>query len=445
MTVRDREEEHVLHSLLSRIQRQHQDRALKVWIGLKLPRGNCVLAGKALRGFKWESGEENSHYSNWEREPVTTCTEERCVKIHHTSGQDQLKWTDAGCKSTALYACKFYFVGMCKALTLLGPGKINYTLPFSKEPERSELQLFPFGTYADIVCSDQQSHYSFCSRGGDDIYRWNVPGPFCKIGKQNCSINNGGCEHLCQQEGDEVRCACKQGYDLDDDGLTCRIRDVCKADTCEHRCVMEESGHSCKCRDGFQLDANLRNCSDIDECESQVCEQHLCVNTHGSYTCMCKDGYEMVDGKCNDTDECHSCDVTETSAASTDDPAEEETQENFIESLTRTTVELQHQSPQTDAPLPDLRNVTLGNQQSNISLMTTFASSVNSRVLICVLGSVIPLLFLVTVTLAIAIYRCNRSKKEAKKNTTADGYCWVSSGLDPRLEKLYESILTDDL
>ncbi len=516
MTVRDREEEDVLRSLMSQFQRHRQERVLKVWIGLKLHRGDCVLPDKALRGFKWVSGEENSHYHNWEKEPVTTCTEERCVRVHNTSsGENQLKWTDGRCKSPAHYACKFYFKGMCKPLALSGPGQITYRAPFSEKPERSEMQSFPLGTYAEIVCSDKQSYYPACNRI-DNIYRWTVPGPFCKTEKQNCTINNGGCGHLCHQDAGGVRCFCTEGYDLNEDGLTCRIKDLCDVDTCEHQCVMRESGYSCKCPDGFELDANQRTCSDIDECQSQACEHHLCVNTRGSYTCACKDGYEMVDGRCSDMDECaqsrcehncsnsigsfschcnegftlsedgHSCvdinecvsnrcqfkcvntmgsfrcafpqgfhmetdgstytpDMTETSAASLDDPDEEETQENFTESLTRTTVELQHQSPHTDAPLPDVVNVTQADQQSNVSLVSSLAKTVHSKVIICVLGSVIPLLLLVAVTLAIAIFRCSRSKKEAKKNTTADGYCWVSSGLDARLEKLYESILTDDL
>lgn len=516
MTIRDTEEEDVLRSLLSKIPKQHE--TPKVWIGLKLKRGDCVLANKTLRGFKWVSGEENSHYSNWKKEPVITCIEERCVMAHHTlTGEKRLKWIDRGCKTTAFYACKFYFMGMCKPLALLGPGQITYTAAFSEKPQRTDMKLFPLGTYAEILCDDQQFHQSVCT-GTDNTYKWNVPGPFCNTGKQSCTINNGGCEHLCHEDEDEVQCFCKEGYELDEDGLTCRIKDLCSDNICEYRCVMsvDESGYSCKCPVGFQLDANQHNCSDIDECESENCDHHFCLNTHGSYTCACKDGYEMVDGKCRDVDECarlrcdhsclnsigsfschcnqgfalsedgHSCadidecvsnrcqfkcintvgsflciclpgfqveangsctvHMTATSATSSDEAAERETQENFTEeSLTRTTVELQHQSPHTDTPLPVLVNITHRDRQGNASLVTSFTNTVNSRVLICVLGSVIPLLLLVIVTLAIAIFRCSSSKKEAKKNTTTDGYCWVSSGLDPRLEKLYESILTDDL
>lgn len=517
MTVRDRDEEDVLHSLLSRVERQRQDRVLKFWIGLRLHKGDCVLPDRTLKGFKWVSAEEDSHYSNWEKDPVDTCTEERCVRVHYAlSGQNLLKWVSGPCKSPTFYACKFYFKGMCKALALLGPGQISYTAPFSTEPQRNDMKSVPLGTYADIVCGDQQTHYSVCM-ATDSSYRWTAPGPFCKAGTPNCAFNNGGCEHECVEAPDGARCACKEGYDLDEDGLSCRIKDVCGENACEYRCVMAQSGYSCVCPDGFQLDADQRSCVDVDECQSRACEDHSCVNTHGSYTCACRDGYEMIGGKCGDVDECaqskceqrclnsvgsfsclcgsgfsvsddgRSCvdvdecvsdrcefecrntlgsftclcpesfrldtdglrcspDETGASGGSISRPGGERTLQNATESLSRTTVELQHQSPHTDAPSPHPVSVTHGEPRGNISVGTSLSKPLSSsRVLICVLGSVIPLLVLVALTLAIAIYRCSRSKKEAKKNATADGYCWVSSGLDPRLEKLYASILTDDL
>ncbi|XP_068608488.1 complement component C1q receptor [Brachionichthys hirsutus] len=514
MTARGREEEDLLRLLLSQIQRPRQDRVLKFWIGLKLHRGNCVSADKTLRGFKWVSGEEESGYSNWDKEPVITCIEERCVRVHYTSsGESNLKWHAGSCRSPSFYACKFYFQGMCKPLTLLGPGQMTYTLPFSEKPQKSAMKSYPLGTYAEIACADQQSHYSVCA-WMDGVYRWNAPGPFCKTGRQNCSINNGGCEQICHQEADEARCVCREGHNLGEDGLSCRMRDLCGVDACEHQCVTGDSGYSCKCPNGLKLHANQRNCSDVDECQSQSCGRHLCVNTYGSYTCVCKDGYRMVSGECGDINEClqsaceHGCvnsigsfscycnqgfalvggrscidvnecvsgpcqfectntegsflctcprafltenhgrtctpDATGMSAAMSESPADEDARENFTESLSRTTVEVQHQPPHTDTSLPDPVNTTHGDRRSNMTSLTSVPKAVNSRVLICVLGSVIPLLLLIAATLAVAIFRCSR-KKEEKKKAATDGYCWVSSGLDPRLEKLYESILTDDL
>lgn len=512
MSIRERDEEDVMLLLLSQMKRQHLNQSLKLWIGLKLHRGDCVVADSALKGFKWVSGETDSHYSNWVKEPVTTCTEERCATVRYTSvDQKQLEWTAGSCRSPAFYVCKFYFKGWCKPLALLGSGQITYIAPFSEVPQESEMKLFPLGTYATVECSDLTSVFSVC-KGTDDIYSWSSPGPFCKAKEGNCNVNNGECEHLCVQDGDVTHCICEEGYYLDEDGLTCKKTDLCDSITCEHQCVVGESGYSCTCPDGLKLDLNQHNCSDIDECQSQICGDHSCINTYGSYSCICNDGYKMMEGKCNDIDECvqsrcehkcsnsigsfscdctegfslsedgvscvdinecvsnpchHQCvntdgsflctcrqgfhmetnsficapDVTETSA----DQANDATLQNFTDIISIDKDELQHQSPHTYTQNPpNLLNVTDGDQQSNISSVTSFFSA-NYRVIICVLGSVIPLLILIAVTVAIAIFRCTRTQKETKKNTTTDGYCWVSSGMDPRLEKLYESILTDDL
>ncbi|XP_028994463.1 complement component C1q receptor [Betta splendens] len=489
ITVRNREDEEVVRLLLSKIIGHHQDTIVTFWIGLKLPAGNCVSAHKALRGFRWVSGAEESEYSNWEKEPELTCTADRCVRVNfRLSGQNRLKWITGSCKSLIFYACKFSFRGMCKPLVLKGPGKINYTLPFSEESERSKLKSFPIGTFADVLCNDKQESYSVCQ----ELDQWTVPGPFCSVERQNCRANNGGCQHGCDENGGEPRCFCHEDYELEEDGFSCRIRDLCHADTCEHLCVMSESGYFCKCPHGFKLEENRRNCSDVDECESQACGEHVCKNTHGGYTCVCGDGYKLADGTCSDVNECeqsrcqHSCvnsdgsfsclcdegfalshdgrscvDIDEcashrcplqcvntvggftcTSTAPSDEPPDRT--EPFTEFSQTTGVEIQHQSPRTHAPSLDPVNVTHGNQRSGASVPSTSAGNFSSKVIVCVLGSVVPLLVLILVTVAIAVFRCSRSKKEAKKNATTDGYCWVSSGLDPRLEKLYESIVTDD-
>ncbi|XP_054909485.1 complement component C1q receptor [Poeciliopsis prolifica] len=507
MTLRDRKEEEDLRSLLLLVEKQRPDPTLKVWIGLKLKKQDCVLPGRPLRGFKWVSGDEESLYSNWEQEPPFTCTLERCVRVVYTfSDQEPLKWTQGVCSKKASYACKFYFQGMCSPLVLQGPGKIVYESIFVKEPLKTELKLLPYGTRARIFCGGHETTSSQC-RNLDGAYAWSPPGPFCKQETQNCQKNNGGCAQKCRQDGGTVRCSCREGWELEKDGFSCRMTDLCRPDTCEHSCVMSEDGVSCRCPSGFKLSENQRNCSDVDECLSQACDYGSCVNTVGSYRCVCGDGFRLTDGECRHVNECgglvceHGCvnsggtfsclcqdgfresgdgpfgdgpscvDVDECAG----DPCprlltcintigsfsclKPETQESttFVSTRQpvssaapaedrrthRTAVELQRQSPHTDAPLPELVNVT--DQLRNQSPVSAEDASAGNRVLICVLGSVVPLLALVALTLFIAIFRCSRSKTEVKKKkTTADGYCWVSSGLDPRLEKLYESILTDD-
>uniref|UniRef100_M3ZY11 Complement component C1q receptor-like n=1 Tax=Xiphophorus maculatus TaxID=8083 RepID=M3ZY11_XIPMA len=503
MTLRDRKEEEDLRSLLSLVEKQHPDQVLKVWIGLKLKKKDCVLPDKPLRGFKWVSGDEDSQYSNWEQEPLVTCTFERCVKVVYTfSVQDQLKWTQGVCRKEASYACKFYFQGMCPSLVLQGPGKIVYESIFLKQPLKTELKLLPYGTRAGVFCGGQETTSSQCIKL-DGAYVWSPPGPFCKPETQNCQKNNGGCAQECRQEGGAVRCSCREGWELEEDGFSCRITDLCQPDTCEHTCVTGQAGVSCRCPSGFRLSEDQRNCSDVDECLSQACHNGGCVNTPGSYRCVCGDGFRLTGGECRHVNECdgavceHGCvntggsfsclcqqgfrvsgdglscvDVDECAG----DPCPRlltcintvgsfscsklETRETVTSASSqspvtsaapaedrrthRTAVELQHRSPHTEAPLPELVNVT--DQIGNRSPVSAEDASARNRVLICVLGSVVPLLALVALTLFIAIFRCSRSKTEVKKKkSTADGYCWVSSGLDPRLEKLYESILTDDL
>ncbi|KAJ0062694.1 hypothetical protein NL108_004332 [Boleophthalmus pectinirostris] len=518
MTIRSKEEEDILQTLLSQI--SLQEKHFKIRIGLKLHRESCVISQEPLKGFKWVSGAEDSEYSNWGREPHSTC-HERCVSIsYNPMSHSHLKWTDGSCLKPFPYVCMFYFKGMCKALTISGPGQITYTVPFSKESQNYQLKLLPVGTYVDIMCDGQEPFYILCSNAHNKGYTWSKPGPFCQTNR-SCAIKNGGCEHVCKQEGKEVTCSCNNSYELNEDGVSCGLKNMCSENTCQHQCIMGETGFTCLCPDGMELSSDQRSCLDIDECASQeVCREGSCVNTEGSYICSCEEGFEMIHGHCKDIDECvtskcehtcsnsvgsFSCDCnngfklsedgyscedineclgsickfecvntrgsfvcacpsgyqvdrsgvcfpTDVSSGSlpeslSESPSESsvvlDVQENFTESLS-STVELQHESPHTNAPSPDF-NDTHNQDPVDTSLATSLSKSFNNRVIICVLGSVIPLVVLVAITVGILAVRCNQVKKEVKKNTATDGYCWVSSGLDPRLEKLYESIPTDDL
>lgn len=511
MTITNKEEDDTLRTLLS--QTAQQEKPLKVRIGLKLRRESCVISNMPLKGFQWVSDEEDSQYSNWGREPQNTC-HERCVSVvYHPMGHNHMKWIDVSCNKHSPYVCKFYFKGMCNALTLLGPGQIAYTAPFSKVSQHYQMKALPVGTFADITCSNQEPLFTWCEKTQGDVHAWSNPGPFCQTNR-SCSVKNGGCEHMCNVEGNEVICSCDGGYELNKDGFSCRLKNMCFQDTCQYQCVMGERGFLCLCPPGLQLDFDQRTCMDIDEClRADVCGEHLCINTEGSYACNCKEGFEMIDGECRDLDECisstceHAClnsygsfscqckngfelaedlrsceDIDEClvgrckfecvntkgsflcacpigfqldrtgecfpnvlpSESLPESPSEVlEVRENFTESFS-STVELQHESPHTNAPRPEF-NITVGHERVDTSLASSPSKSNNYRVIVCVLGSVIPLVVLMGITLGILMYSCNQVKKEDKKNTTADGYCWVSSGLDPRLEKLYESIPTDDV
>ncbi|KAJ0008814.1 hypothetical protein NQD34_016229 [Periophthalmus magnuspinnatus] len=479
VTIRSKEEEDTLRMVLSQI--SPQEKPFKIRIGLKVDKGSCVISNVLLKGFKWVSGAQDSQYSNWGKEPPSTC-HERCVHIHYNPvGDNNLKWFDSSCNKVWPYVCKFYFRGMCTALTNLGHGQITYTVPFSRESQSYQMQSLPVGTYADITCDGQDPFYSLCSKTHENIYAWTKPGPFCQKNR-SCAIKNGGCEHVCNQEEKELICSCNNDYELNEDGLSCRLKNMCFEDTCQHQCIMGKMGFTCLCPQGMELSSDQRTCLDIDECVNSICEQ-TCLNSIGSFSCLCSNGFDLSkDGySCEDINECLNdtcefecvntegsflcacpngyqmdrngvCFVIDVSSESLpeslpESPSESSTvldvQENFTKSLSNT-VELQHESPHTNAPSPDF-NDTHHRNLVDKSLATSPSKSTNNRVIICVLGSVIPLVVLVAITVGILVVRCSQVKKEAKKNTTADGYCWVSSGLDPRLEKLYESIPTDDL
>ncbi|XP_060579588.1 titin-like [Ruditapes philippinarum] len=63
---------------------------------------------------------------------------------------------------------------------------------------------------------------------------------------------------------------------------------------CEHTCENLVGSYICNCFDGYRLNGDRRNCDDLDECliGTSNCEQ-TCSNNQGSFTCGCKDGFEI--------------------------------------------------------------------------------------------------------------------------------------------------------
>lgn len=284
---------------------QLNEKDIKFWIGLQLPKGNCTMPNLNLKGFKWISGAENSQYSNWNKEPESTCTEERCVVVQRSTIPD-LKWIDTSCRTKHFYLCRFYFKGTCPALSVMGPSSESYVVPFTDSPFNQDngLARWPHGTYALISCESGSFKYTVCKET-NGIFAWTVPGPFCHDLRTSCDNNKGRCEQLCVEDDTGPHCECKYGYHLGDDGTSCIPKNNCQTAPCRYNCLAKASGFVCTCPVGFQLAVDQISCVDTDECSvSRPCGDNICHNTNGSYTCECREGFTLTDGKCQDVDEC---------------------------------------------------------------------------------------------------------------------------------------------
>ncbi|XP_052009853.1 complement component C1q receptor [Xyrauchen texanus] len=457
----------------------------KLWIGLELVKGNCTNFNAYLHGYKWTSEPTVSKYSNWKKSPSRTCTEKRCVSVSLVDG---LKWTDGTCRDSAFYMCTFLSKGMCKPIAFDKPGDVNYSLPFLTKPlnQNDGLAMLPHGTLAEIQCNGSEDGVTFTSLcdNKNGPFDWTTPGRFCARDKISCKHKNGGCDHLClETNAAGVRCECREGYYLTDDRVSCVLRINCENSPCKSKCVSTSTGFSCACPDGFRLARDNISCVDIDECLQSICGEHKCRNNPGSYFCECKPGFGLLAGKCEDVDECtefrcdqgclnsegsFSCYCHAGYSSSSDEsgtcididecvnkPCEDicfntlgsykcscrqnfTLAENGISCVPTPTSQNHEEALITELDqLADAHGPSTINPLSHNETNTKTESTKRSEsflglswILMCVLGSVIPLLLLIVLTSVFVIYRWKRSKKAIKKNATADNYCWVSSGLE---------------
>uniref|UniRef100_A0A8D2ZZH8 EGF-like domain-containing protein n=1 Tax=Scophthalmus maximus TaxID=52904 RepID=A0A8D2ZZH8_SCOMX len=82
---------------------------------------------------------------------------------------------------------------------------------------------------------------------------------------------------------------CEDGYD---EGVHCReLLSACHELRCRYGCVMTRNGTFCFCADGFEVGEDGTSCRDHDECAIYGACSQTCTNTYGSYRCSCTEGY----------------------------------------------------------------------------------------------------------------------------------------------------------
>ncbi|KAG8006356.1 Endosialin [Nibea albiflora] len=309
-------------SLFSTLDLRHSRTNVQVWIGLQRQPRQCTSA-RPLRGFFWTTGDQDTEYTNWQREESpNTCLVPRCVVMGYNTEEqnDNFKWLDGSCSVPVDgYLCHYAYKGMCSALWSEGAGNALYNTPFNLLS--TLLTHVPFGSVATVPCpaNTKEEQSVLCMLKEDGSVGWSKDSPLCSdppVSHNWCDQNNGGCEHFCRPAGVHFYCECANGYQLGDDGQSCELPDVCQGAPCEFECVPLLDGYRCACPEGYLLAQDERSCVDIDECLQSPCEQ-ICVNTLGTFECQCLAGYELdYLGECEDIDECmndpceHACENT---------------------------------------------------------------------------------------------------------------------------------------
>uniref|UniRef100_A0AAX7U7X7 EGF-like domain-containing protein n=1 Tax=Astatotilapia calliptera TaxID=8154 RepID=A0AAX7U7X7_ASTCA len=129
---------------------------------------------------------------------------------------------------------------------------------------------------------------SSCERGLGVSAFWGDAGKNtqCPLNHMQCT-GTKKCIHfnkLCNGARD-----CDDGYD---EGVHCReLLSACHELRCRYGCVMTRNGTFCFCADGFEVGEDGTSCRDHDECAMYGACSQTCTNTYGSYRCSCTEGY----------------------------------------------------------------------------------------------------------------------------------------------------------
>lgn len=83
-------------------------------------------------------------------------------------------------------------------------------------------------------------------------------------------------------------------------GTACTDFDECSDNNggCEHKCANSDGSYTCSCNPGYQLQNDNHGCEDINECADDSIDdgcEGMCVNTAGGYYCSCAANRQLSD------------------------------------------------------------------------------------------------------------------------------------------------------
>ncbi|XP_023270772.1 thrombomodulin-like [Seriola lalandi dorsalis] len=263
----------------------------RFWIGLHLKTA-CPDAAAGLKGFQWVTEDSESDFFNWAPSFDSSCSSPRCVSV---SKESDFKWTQEPCgEQAAGFLCEYGLIQPCKNLEVAQDESVTYMTPMGFKVE--DVLSLPMGTIATRMPSETK-YLCFSEK-------W-LKAPW------NCEIQEGGCEHKCAMDPNEVpSCYCPPGQIVSPENkVTCEeaTDDPCLALRCDHACYRSDGSYACVCDHGYKLAQDGRSCVDFNDCtDERQCpgENFKCKNTIGGFQCVCEDGYVKSGSLCVDDNEC---------------------------------------------------------------------------------------------------------------------------------------------